>query len=82
MAYRRTHHEPASVVRYRRRVGPGKIMRPSTFEDIVERSMVRYGIPRTPAGFARARRIAGAAYWTSAEARARGRRRAGHRASR
>ena len=84
MARRRTkrahHHEPESVLRYRRSVGPGRIMRPSTFESIVRKTMARYGVPRE-----RAQRIAGAAYWNTAEARARGgkrRRRAAHRAGR
>jgi hypothetical protein len=55
-------------------------MRPSTFESIVKKAMARYGIGRQ-----RAEQIAGRAYWTTAEARARGqkrRRRASHRAGR
>ena len=72
----RIHHEPEEVLRYRRRVGRGAIMRPSTFEGIVRKSMSRYGISR-----ARAEKIGGRAFWQTAEAksrRARARRRRAH----
>lgn len=62
----RTYHEPEEVVRYRRRVGRGAIMKPSTHERIVRKTMARYGFPR-----ARAEKIAGAAYWQAAESKAR-----------
>jgi len=70
----RAHHEPESVLRYRRRVGRGKIMRPKTFSEIVRKTMERYGFSRP-----RAEKVAGKAYWRAAEARAR---RARHAASR
>lgn len=63
----RIHHEPEEVLRYRRRVGRGGIMRPSTFEAIERKARHQYG----PISRERLRKIAGAAYWTTAEARAR-----------
>jgi hypothetical protein len=61
------HHEPEAVLRYRRRVGRGAIMRPSTFEAIQRKARRQYG----PIGAERLRKIAGAAYWTTADARER-----------
>ena len=70
MARRRKHehHESEALLAWRRRQKPRAIMRPSTFEQIVKKTMARYGISR-----ARAKQIAGAAYWRTAEARYRGR---------
>jgi len=61
---KRAHREPADVLAWRRRTKPGKIMKPTTFERIVRKSMARYGISRQ-----RAKSIAGRAYWRTVEAR-------------
>jgi len=49
----------AEVLRWRRKQSPGKIMKPSTFEDIVE-NLKKKGFSEE-----RARKQAGRAYWNA-----------------
>ena len=67
-----SHHEPASLLTWRRHQRPSAIMRPATFREIEREAEHRYGSKK------RGRRAAGAAYWRSAAARFRRRRRAHH----
>lgn len=58
------HHEAPRFVAYRRHLGKGKVMKPSTFHKIEEKAMKEYHI-----GKARAARVAGAAYWATLESK-------------
>jgi len=57
---------PKEILEWRARQKRGAIMRPATFAKIEKAVMARYGISR-----ARARKIAGKAYWKTVKARAR-----------
>jgi len=54
----------AAMLEWRGKQKRGAIMEPETFEKIVKDAMKKYGISRE-----RAEKVAGSAYWKSAEAK-------------
>jgi len=60
------------MLAWRKRQRAGRIMRPATFERIKREAMGRYGI-----GEERGEKVAGKAYWRTARAKYRGRRKRG-----
>jgi hypothetical protein len=53
--------ESKALLDWRAKQKRGAIMKPATFEDIVQKAMKRYGLSRE-----RAEKIAGKAYWNAA----------------
>lgn len=66
---RQKSHKSEDMLAWRRRQKPGAIMKPETFDKIVEEAQKR-GMSK-----ARAKKVAGAAYWQAVEAKFQSRKR-------